>query len=254
MKFYAFLLCIQVNVNRVRSNAGTHHNEGYEHHMNNKPSLARKHCEKALEIDPNYHCSHHNLANLLAHELGEYQEARSHYSKSFEHKFGSFFSIFLSFLIVAEVWFCNILLKPIISVSILSCWVILEQPHRARLASCKFALFFMVFNLWLFNQLPLLNACAFLSFFAALSYFLEPSLINQWLHYQILMHTATMPNNGEICAICLEEEGIFCELRCGHLFHPKCITAWLRISKKIPQCPICSQPIHSARNVHAHDN
>ena len=44
------------------------------------------------------------------------------------------------------------------------------------------------------------------------------------------------------CAVCLDEmNGSECRtLACGHLFHGRCIGAWLKLN---PQCPLCKQHV-----------
>ncbi|ESN96703.1 hypothetical protein HELRODRAFT_153096, partial [Helobdella robusta] len=47
---------------------------------------------------------------------------------------------------------------------------------------------------------------------------------------------------NDSCTICLDnfEEGhIECELQCGHVYHPHCISDWL---KKNYFCPLCRRP------------
>lgn len=46
------------------------------------------------------------------------------------------------------------------------------------------------------------------------------------------------------CSICLEEippADLVVELQCFHVFHPSCITEWLRGSKKCPMCRTVQQ-------------
>jgi len=43
--------------------------------------------------------------------------------------------------------------------------------------------------------------------------------------------------NKENCIICLEEpKKKCCQLKCGHIFHKRCINKWFRTSSS---CPIC---------------
>ena len=54
----------------------------------------------------------------------------------------------------------------------------------------------------------------------------------------------TDPNlNSELCPICLENFSTnncaIRKLKCGHIFHKKCIDKWLYKSEKI-ECPYCN--------------
>ncbi len=43
------------------------------------------------------------------------------------------------------------------------------------------------------------------------------------------------------CAICLEtDKEVSVKVRCGHIFHEKCISVWSRIN---PVCPLCRYKI-----------
>ena len=42
--------------------------------------------------------------------------------------------------------------------------------------------------------------------------------------------------NHENCSICLEEPGKCSQLKCGHIYHRKCINKWFKTSSS---CPVC---------------
>lgn len=50
----------------------------------------------------------------------------------------------------------------------------------------------------------------------------------------------------DTCAICLEDmntKGIYKELKCGHMFHLKCLTEWLNSGNENSHCcPTCRAP------------
>lgn len=51
-------------------------------------------------------------------------------------------------------------------------------------------------------------------------------------------------NYGEECPICLEifgeldDDSLFCTLRCGHSYHKKCLNDWLFKDNTCPNCRI----------------
>lgn len=48
--------------------------------------------------------------------------------------------------------------------------------------------------------------------------------------------------DSQECPICLEPDGYMETEVCGHSFHPKCISSWIRSN---PSCPVCRSPIVS---------
>jgi hypothetical protein len=48
--------------------------------------------------------------------------------------------------------------------------------------------------------------------------------------------------DSQVCPICLEPAGNMETEVCGHSFHPKCISSWIRSN---PSCPVCRSPIVS---------
>lgn len=55
------------------------------------------------------------------------------------------------------------------------------------------------------------------------------------------MHAELVPQSDTICIICYDnEETEWISLACNHLYHKKCIQAWIQIRTN---CPICTRRI-----------
>jgi len=69
------------------------------------------------------------------------------------------------------------------------------------------------------------------------------------LHVDSVLPLTTCKNDGEHCPVCDEAILRNTQVRkylCGHIFHPKCITAWVFYKLAVdesPSCPICRSPL-----------
>lgn len=69
-----------------------------------------------------------------------------------------------------------------------------------------------------------------------LAYIMNTKVEEAWDDFVSVMESTERVETNETCPICYEEVGSGSQLKCGHMFHEKCIGTWFM---KKTTCPMC---------------